>query len=90
MVYGNGNAFSFLLTLSATHKEARMNCEHAFDIFKRLPSGNPLWITAVQDLVEAKKRMTHLAVISPAEYFIYSQGNGIVAELAPDVQECRR
>jgi hypothetical protein len=64
-----------------------MNCEHAFDIFKRLPSGNPLWITAVQGLVEAKKRMAHLALISPAEYFIYSLGNGIVAELLPDSQD---
>jgi hypothetical protein len=61
-------------------EEAEMN--HRFDIFKRLPNGNTLWITTVEGLVEAKSRMGRLATISGGEYFVYLQGEGIVAELS--------
>jgi hypothetical protein len=57
-----------------------------FDIFKRLPNGSTLWITAVEGLVEAKSRMGRLAAISGGEYFVYLQGEGIVAELDPNYQ----
>jgi len=57
-----------------------------FDIFKRLPNGNTLWITTVEGLVEAKRRMGRLAAISGGEYFVYLQGEGIVAELDPSYQ----
>jgi hypothetical protein len=57
-----------------------------FDIFKRLPNGNTLWITTVEGLVEAKSRMGRLAAISAGEYFVYLQGEGIVAELDPNHQ----
>jgi hypothetical protein len=66
------------------HEEATMN--YKFDIFKRLPNGNTLWITAIDDLREAEKRMSRLALISSGEYFIYLQGKGIVAELNPEHQ----
>jgi hypothetical protein len=66
-------------------EEATMN--HRFDIFKRLPNGNTLWITAVEGLVEARNRMGRLAVISSGEYFVYLQGEGIVAELGPEYQK---
>jgi hypothetical protein len=66
-------------------EEATMN--NRFDIFKRLPNGNTLWITTVEGLVEAKNRMGRLAVISCGEYFVYLQGEGIVAELGPDYQK---
>jgi len=59
---------------------------YRFDIFKRLQNGNTLWITAVEGLREAESRMTRLATISSGEYFIYLQGEGIVAELSPDQQ----
>jgi len=60
---------------------------HRFDIFKRLPNGNTLWITAVEGLMEAKNRMGRLAGISSGEYFVYLQGEGIVAELGPEYQK---
>ena len=62
---------------------------HRFDIFKRLQNGNTLWITAVEGLREAKKRMTRLATISSGEYFIYLQGKGIVAEFSPGTRRGR-
>ena len=65
-------------------EEAVMN--YRFDIFKRLPNGNTLWITTVDGLVEAKSRMGRLAAISGGEYFVYLQGEGIVAELTPSYQ----
>ena len=61
--------------------------DHSFDIFKRLPSGNTLWITTVECLVEAKNRMGRLAVVTSGEYFVYLQGEGIVAELGPEYQK---
>jgi hypothetical protein len=63
-------------------EEAVMN--YRFDIFKRLLNGNTLWITTVDGLVEAKSRMGRLAAISGGEYFVYLQGQGIVAELNPN------
>lgn len=59
---------------------------YRFDIFKRLANGNTLWITAVEGLRDAQKRMARLATISSGEYFIYLQGEGIVAELSPEHQ----
>jgi hypothetical protein len=59
---------------------------YRFDIFKRLPNGNTLWITTVEGLVEAKSRMGRLAAISGGEYFVNLQGEGIVAELNPSYQ----
>ena len=50
-----------------------------FDIFRLLPDG-PLWITSVDGLMEAKERMARLVLITPGEYFIYSQENGVVAK----------
>jgi hypothetical protein len=60
--------------------------DHRFDIFKRRSNGNTLWITAVEGLTEAKKRMARFAQLSPGEYFVYLQGEGIVAELSGDYQ----
>ena len=58
-----------------------------FDIFKRLPDGNPVWIAAIQGLQEAKERMAHEAAISPGDYFIHLQGEGVVAKHDTDSQE---
>jgi hypothetical protein len=70
---------SSLGILFGEREEAVMN--YRFDIFKRLPNGNTLWITTVEGFVEAKSRMGRLAAISGGEYFVYLQGEGIVAEL---------
>ena len=57
-----------------------------FDIFK-ITSDGPLWVEAVQGLEKAKKRMAHLALTSPAEYFIHSQDNGVVAKQTQEYLE---
>ena len=49
-----------------------------FDIFKETSDG-PVWVEAIHGLGEAKERMAHLVLISPAEYFIHSQLDGVVA-----------
>lgn len=64
-----------------------LNNEARFDIFKRLPDGVTVWITTLEDLEEAKQRMARFAVISPAKYFVYFQGKGIVAEFSDSSQD---
>jgi hypothetical protein len=61
--------------------------DYRFDIFKRRSNGNTLWITTVEGLTEAKRRMARFAQLSPGEYFVYSQGKGIVAELSVESQQ---
>ena len=53
--------------------------DSTFDIFK-VTSGGPLWVEAVQGLERAKERMAHLALTSPGEYFIHSQGESVIAK----------
>jgi hypothetical protein len=43
------------------------------DIFKKDPSGNPLWIDAVADLETAQHRLRQLATAFPGEYFVFDQ-----------------
>jgi hypothetical protein len=47
-----------------------------FDIFRKLPNGQPLWVKAVEGLEEAKRQLTQIAETSPGDYFIYNTRNG--------------
>ena len=49
-----------------------------FDIFKRLPDGHPIWVTAVENLEEAKRQLVQMAETSPGDYFIFSAREGLV------------
>jgi hypothetical protein len=49
-----------------------------FDIFRRLPDGQPIWIKAVESLEEARHQLKQIAAISPGDYFIFNTGNGQV------------
>jgi hypothetical protein len=49
-----------------------------FDIFKKLPDGQPIWIKAVEGLDEARRQLDHLAANCPGDYFIYNTRNGRV------------
>lgn len=60
--------------------------ESTFDIFRRLPNGNPLWVAAVKGFKAAKEKMALEAADSPGEYFIFSEGN-IVAKFSTVVEE---
>ena len=53
--------------------------DSTFDIFKVRPGGALRMITTVLGLREAKLRMARFALISPGEYFIYSEEQGLVA-----------
>ena len=64
-----------------------MNLDSEFDIFKRLPNGDPLWIGTVRGLKEANQRMALEAGNSPGEYFIFLHRNGVVAKFGTVVEE---
>jgi hypothetical protein len=66
-------------------EEATM--DYRFDIFKRRSNGNTLWISTVEGLTEANRRMARFAQLSPGDYFVYLQGEGIVAELGAEQQQ---
>jgi hypothetical protein len=42
-----------------------------FDIFRRLPDGQPLWVQAVEGLDEAKRQLAQLIQSNPGDYFIF-------------------
>lgn len=53
--------------------------EGKFDIFKKLPDGNPIWVKAVIGLEEAKRQLEQMTKTTPgAEFFIYNTRNGQV------------
>ncbi len=64
--------------------------EPTYDIFKRRDDSYPFWITAVETLEEAKERTAKYALVVPGEYFIYSQGEGIILECVTPKNEERR
>ena len=45
-----------------------------FDIFKRLPDGNFICVSAVRGLKEARRRINRLARIAPGHHLAHSQG----------------
>ncbi len=49
-----------------------------FDIFLKLPDGQPVWIKAVESLEEAKRQLTQITANAPGDYFIFNTGNGQV------------
>jgi hypothetical protein len=51
-----------------------------FDIFVNPRDGSPLWIKSVDTLEEAEACLTHVALVSPGEYFIYSERQGVVVD----------
>ena len=55
-----------------------LEMEPTYDVFKRCDDGYPFWITAVKTLDEARECTTRFALVVPGDYFIYSQGEGII------------
>lgn len=49
-----------------------------FDIFMRLPDGQPIWIKAVESLDDAKRLLEQFASSTPGEYFIFDARKGQV------------
>jgi hypothetical protein len=67
-----------------------LEMEPTYDIFKRRNDGYPFWVTTVESLKEARERTTSFAVVAPGEYFIYSQGEGIILECVTPRKEERQ
>jgi hypothetical protein len=85
---GTGNAYqSSGIFADETTPLGEVTRDPTFDIFKRLPDGDLVWITAVQGLKGAKEQMVRAAAISPGEYFIHLQGTGVVATHVTQSQE---
>jgi hypothetical protein len=53
-----------------------------YDIFKKLPSGSPVWIEAVQGLELARIRLATLVETDPGEYLLYDLTCATVVESA--------
>jgi hypothetical protein len=67
-----------------------LKTEPTYDMFKRRDDGYPFWITAVKTLEEARARTTGYALVVSGDYFIYSQGEGIILECVTSQREERR
>ena len=53
------------------------------DILKRQRDGSFVWIEAASEMDAAEKRITQLALVEPAEYFVFDQRTQqIVAKIA--------
>jgi hypothetical protein len=47
-----------------------------FDLFMRLPDGQPIWIKAVERLEDARNELAQIAAHTPGNYFIFNASNG--------------
>jgi hypothetical protein len=47
-----------------------------FDIFRKLPDGQPIWVMAVEGLEEARRQLLEMAATAPGDYFIYDTRHG--------------
>lgn len=58
-----------------------------FDLFMRLPDGQPVWIKAVEKLEDARSELAQMAAHTPGNYFIFNASNGqLVANSFPATQ----
>jgi hypothetical protein len=58
-----------------SHSFAReLDVDSTFDIFKRLPDGNFINVSAVRGSKEARRQIKRLARIVPGRYLVHSQG----------------
>jgi hypothetical protein len=50
--------------------------DEKFDIFRKLPDGQPIWLRAVDGLSQAKKELSEIARREPGDYFLYNSPTG--------------
>jgi hypothetical protein len=53
-----------------------------YDIFRKLPAGEPVWVEAVQGLEDAKSRLSELVTVRPGDYYIYDLGRERIVAMA--------
>lgn len=54
----------------------RIRMDTKFDIFLRLPDGQPVWVRAVVGIGQALSEMETLMRDTPAEYFLFNSRTG--------------
>jgi hypothetical protein len=47
-----------------------------YDIFLKLPDGQPVWIKAEESLEQARMQVVKMAKDAPGDYFIFNARNG--------------
>jgi hypothetical protein len=59
------------------------------DIFKEDSAGHPIWVDAVGDLENARRRLSQLASVVPGDYFVFDQKTRqILVRLGSEQIEC--
>ena len=59
----------------------------SLDIFRRDGHGSPIWIDAVQDLDDARHRLSQLALALPGEYFVFDhRTRSIVTSISGQIE----
>jgi len=53
-----------------------------YDIFRKLPAGEPVWVEAVNGLEDAKSRLNELVAVRPGDYYIYDLGHERIVAMA--------
>jgi hypothetical protein len=53
-----------------------------YDIFRKLPAGEPVWVEAVQGLEDAQSRLRELVAVRPGDYYIYDLGRERIVAMA--------
>jgi hypothetical protein len=51
-----------------------------YDIFKKHPTGSPIWVEAVQGLEFARVRIAKLVQADPGDYLLYDLKNARIVE----------
>jgi hypothetical protein len=60
----------------------RIMVDVTYDIFRKLPAGDPVWVEAVQGLQDAETRLRELVAVRPGEYYIYDLGRERIVAVA--------
>jgi hypothetical protein len=58
----------------------RRTMKATYDIFKKLPTGSPIWVEAVQGLEFARARLAKLMQADPGDYLVYDLTNAKIVE----------
>ena len=55
-----------------------------YDIFKKTPNNDFIWVEAVEDIGHARKRLIHLALKEPTEYRLWDSARQMFVEPMED------
>ena len=55
-----------------------------YDIFKKTPNGDFVWVEAVEDITRARKRLIQVAANEPADYRLWDSARQMFVEPMED------